>query len=97
MVTGSTPVACGDDGAYRICGLMHRGTRRRSSASGVRAAKDDLAEAGREAGPPTRDEAGARGGPGAAEAGEDEEEQVVGEGSDAVRSSQPGGTPAKLH
>ena len=34
VVTGSTPVACRDDGGYQIRGSMHRGARRRSSVSG---------------------------------------------------------------
>ena len=60
-------------------------------------AEDDLAEAGPEAAPPAGEEAGARGGGGAAEAGEDQEEKIVGEGAEVVSSAGRawlGGTPA---
>lgn len=48
-------------------------------------AEDDPAEARPESSPPAGEDAGARGGAGAGEAGEDEEEQVVGKGADEVR------------
>ena len=44
----------------------------------------ELGEAGPETAPPAGQQAGVRGGAGAAEAGEDLEEHVVGEGADAV-------------
>ena len=70
-------------------------------------AEDDVAEDGPEAEPPAGEDAGPRGGADAAEAHEDEEEQVVGQGADAVVLSAAawsqllGGTPgtsrARLH
>ena len=44
----------------------------------------ELGEKGPEAAPPAGEQAGVSGGAGAAEAGEDLEEHVVGEGADAV-------------
>lgn len=46
--------------------------------------EDDLREAGPEAAPPAREQAGVRGGAGTAEAGENLEQHVVGKGADPV-------------
>jgi hypothetical protein len=50
-------------------------------------AEDDPAEACPEAVPAAGEDAGARGGAGAGEAGEDEQEKIVGEGADVVWSA----------
>jgi hypothetical protein len=50
-------------------------------------AEDDPAEACPEAAPSAGEDAGARGGAGAGEAGEDEQEKVVGKGADEVWSA----------
>jgi hypothetical protein len=49
--------------------------------------EDDPTEALPEVAPPAGEDAGARGGAGAGEAGEDEKEQIVGQGADEVRSA----------
>jgi hypothetical protein len=66
-------------------GTREAGERRLEGEEGD-VAEDDAAKACPEAAPPAGEDAGARGGADAGEAGEDEEEQVVGESADEIRS-----------
>jgi len=65
-----------------------RGARNQGERGVERAGRDavecERGEVGPEPAPPAREQARVRGGAGAAEAGEDLEEDVVGEGADAV-------------